>query len=517
MVDDYARALGDDALANTHAIEVKVEDPRAVEEVFDAISYSKGASIIHMLHNYLGAETFQDGLHLYLTRHQYGNAVTADLWSALGEASGVPVAEMMSGWTNQPGYPILEFKDGQVRQQRFYASPREAAKAQRRQERTGQAPQLWRVPLTILTAGGETIRLVLTDEVTELPESVTAAAWFKPNAGQAGFYRTLYTAEMIESLTEPLVQEALVEDDRFGVVSDQFAATKAGLASSATALELLGAMRQEPDYIVWDELTTGLISLLAVTEDEQLRRQLEQFGHWFVEPAVQRLGWSPRPIDSSLDALMRPMALQLAVRFEDRATVAEAKRRFATYLETGELDPDLRGVVFFAIARNGSATDFDILQDLYRKELIPQVRLDLLRVLSHFRQPELVQRSLNYALSDEVRAQDTVYPIAYGLLGRDSRELAWKFVQDHWATLLERYGDGGHTLSRFPLYAGMGLADRRKAREIKKFFAANPHPSITRSVKQAVESVTLKADWSQRDHDAVAHFLDGWEDTSQAA
>jgi puromycin-sensitive aminopeptidase len=114
-----------DALANTHPIEVEVNDPRELDEIFDAISYAKGASIIHMLFHYLNEDTFRDGLRIYLKRHAYGNTTTADLWAALTEASKQPVATVVGTWTSQSGFPLVEIKNERVSQSRFFASPHE--------------------------------------------------------------------------------------------------------------------------------------------------------------------------------------------------------------------------------------------------------------------------------------------------------------------------------------------------------------------------------------------------------
>ncbi len=104
---DTTRALSLDGLKNSHPIEQEVKDPAEVSQLFDAISYSKGASVIRMLEQFLGPEVFRKGLFQYLSAHQYGNARTADLWSALEEASGQPVTSIMNSWTNQMGYPVL--------------------------------------------------------------------------------------------------------------------------------------------------------------------------------------------------------------------------------------------------------------------------------------------------------------------------------------------------------------------------------------------------------------------------
>ncbi|XP_050419244.2 puromycin-sensitive aminopeptidase [Patella vulgata] len=106
--DNLIRALQLDSLHNSHPIEVKVGHPSEIDEIFDGISYSKGASIIRMLSDYLGAEDFRKGLNIYLSRHAYKNAETEDLWKALAESSGKPVKNVMDTWTKQMGYPVLE-------------------------------------------------------------------------------------------------------------------------------------------------------------------------------------------------------------------------------------------------------------------------------------------------------------------------------------------------------------------------------------------------------------------------
>ncbi|NXK70346.1 PSA aminopeptidase, partial [Sylvietta virens] len=104
---DYTRAQELDALDNSHPIEVSVGHPSEVDEIFDAISYSKGASVIRMLHDYIGDEDFRKGMNLYLTKFQQRNAATEDLWESLEKASGKPIAAVMNTWTKQMGFPLI--------------------------------------------------------------------------------------------------------------------------------------------------------------------------------------------------------------------------------------------------------------------------------------------------------------------------------------------------------------------------------------------------------------------------
>ena len=62
LYQDVGEGLRIDALRNSHPIEANVKDPGEIREIFDAISYNKGASILWMLEQYLGEDTFRDGL-----------------------------------------------------------------------------------------------------------------------------------------------------------------------------------------------------------------------------------------------------------------------------------------------------------------------------------------------------------------------------------------------------------------------------------------------------------------------
>ena len=74
---EFTKALELDGLRNSHPIEVEVKNPAEIDEIFDAISYSKGASVIRMLYGWLGEEDFKAGLKSYLTTYQYKNGKTS--------------------------------------------------------------------------------------------------------------------------------------------------------------------------------------------------------------------------------------------------------------------------------------------------------------------------------------------------------------------------------------------------------------------------------------------------------
>jgi aminopeptidase N len=275
-------------------------------------------------------------------------------------------------------------------------------------------------------------------------------------------------------------------------------------------LGLVAALRRESDYVVWGGVSSALGGLEAVVEDEPLRDQIDRFGHWLVEPNVERLGWQAGGGESSFDRLMRPMVLQQAVRFDNQPATAEARRRFDVYMDGGEMEPDLRAVALYAAARHGGAAEFDAILERYRQEQSPQVKMSLLAALGRFRQRPEIERFLALGLSPDVRPQDIFMVIAWGFRNREARDLTWAYVKDNWSTFVKRYSGGGHMLERFPTYAAWGFATHKMATEIDKFFREHPHPVLTRPTAQAVEAVGLKADWWERDRDEIKAFLQKW-------
>jgi puromycin-sensitive aminopeptidase len=505
---DVSYAMDLDGLASTHPIQVAVDDPRGLDEIFDAVSYAKGSSIINMLHHYLGAKDFQEGLSQYLKQHSYANSVTHDLWQALGKASKKPVDKVMSEWTSEPGYPLVSYEEGELRQRRFYSSPREAAKAKL------TASAVWPIPWGAQTDDKETKPLLVETHAADLPAEVIASNWFKPNPGQTGFYRSLYTEPMIKALSGPLMDGTLSATDRFGIVSDVVATTEAGLTDARVALELIAALREETNYTVWGGVSGGLGSIEATVEDEDLRDKLDAFGKWLVQPNVKRLGWTAREGETAFDTLMRPLVLQQAVRFDDDDVTREARKQFKAYLEGQPVDPDLRAVLLYAAARHGESDEFDAILERYRTEQSPQVKISLLSALGRFRKPRLIDRFLDLGLSEDVRPQDIYIVMAWSFRNRDGRDKAWAWMKDNWDEWIRRYGAGGHMLERFPLYAASGFATHEMAKEIGDFFDGHPHPATKRPTQQAVEAVELKADWYDRDKLKIATFLDKWT-TSQ--
>ncbi|QHS55642.1 M1 family metallopeptidase [Mucilaginibacter sp. 14171R-50] len=77
------------------------------EEVFDAVTYQKGGSILYMLRNYLGNAAFYKGLNIYLKTNAFKNGEAHQLRLAMEEASGRDLNWFFNQWYFGAGHPIL--------------------------------------------------------------------------------------------------------------------------------------------------------------------------------------------------------------------------------------------------------------------------------------------------------------------------------------------------------------------------------------------------------------------------
>jgi aminopeptidase N len=495
IVDEQAPALKLDALEHTHPIEAEVKHPDEIRTIFDAISYEKGASVLLMLHDYLGAEAFRDGLRLYLKRHAYSNTDTVDLWAAWEEASGQPVKAFMGKWTQQSGYPIVTARisadNPSLKQERFYLNP-----AAKKEQVTWPIPLLPSEPLNFTTL-----------EKAEQTITVEALSTnFVLNQGRTSFFRTVYDTKHLESLAKAVRAGTVKELDRVGLLADAFEAAKAGYGPTVDALKLLEAYGDEASTVVWDVIAGNLGSIRIVMDDDGLRAGLKPFVRRLSAQQLKRLGWEEKPEDNHFDRLLRPNVLGLASYGEEPAVVKEALRRFEAMKKPEDIHPDLRGVVYGTAARTGGKAEFEKMLKMHNASHSSEERVTLAGALTSFEQVPLIKQALALITTDTVRLQDAPYWIAYSFANRHARRLTWDWMVENWDWLIANLGTD-LSFFRLPNYAARGFSDEAFLGEFKEFFESHMSPAFDRPVKQAIETIQWQAAWRKRDLAAIKKYL----------
>ncbi len=511
---ELADAFSLDALKNTHPIEVEVGHPAEISEIFDRVSYSKGASVLRMLWKYLGEKDFQKGLQHYLKKHAYGNAETEDLWKALEEVSGKKVGKIMANWTSRPGHPVIRAQGlgsrVKLTQERFFSSPIS--------KRETKDKTIWSIPLN-----------------GQLMDKKTAShiGSGKLNVGEVSLVRIDYPHEYLKRLEEDVKGGKFSAPDRLGLIRDSFDLAQSGNSPTTLALELAKSYIKEEDYTVWNELTGKIAKLNSLLVYEDFYTNFQKYGQEIYKGIAQKMSWEKKKGEKHTDALLRGMVLNMLGGFGDKEIISKAftlfsnatsshperiegsqdlkSRDFSLIARNDKniIDPDLRGVVYNLVAENGGSKEWNTMLKMYKEEDNQQEKERLGRALGKFKSKTLLSKTLDFSISKYVRFQNTLGIIASVWHNPEGRYLAWEFVKKEWKLLKERYA-GGHYFTRVFQPAGE-FTKVSDALDLEKFVRKNPVPEAQRTVAQALERIYSNADWLKRDRKGIKKFLEKLE------
>jgi puromycin-sensitive aminopeptidase len=489
-----------------------VGHPSEVDEIFDDISYNKGASVIRMLHSYIGDEAFKKGMHHYLTKHQYKNTFTEDLWASLEDASQKPIGTMMSTWTKQTGFPVIKVtarQDGnnrilQLSQERFIADGS-----------VDSENSQWIVPISISTAQNPqkiATQVTMKNRSMEVViEGVKESDWVKVNPGTVGFYRVQYSPEMLGLFRDAIRNKTLPPLDRLGLLDDAFAMVQAGQTTTMAVLDLMLNYANEDNYTVWSALCTCLGRLSTLLSHTPSHAAFKKWGCTLMSEVTKRIGWDPAVDENHLNTLLRSLVLDRMGIYGDAGVISEATHRFLSHASgTTNISADLRGAVYRTVLSVGDEKTYDTMLRLYREADLHEEKDRISRALGSLRDPALLRRVLDFSMSEEVRSQDTVFVIISVAMNPSGREIAWQFFREKYQELITRY-NGGFLISRLVKYVTENYASEEKALEVQDFFAEHAVPGAERTIQQSIENIRLNANWLARDGSAIMKWISDHE------
>jgi len=505
LTSDTASAFSLDGLSNSHPIEQEVKNPAEIGQLFDAISYSKGGSTLRMLEAYIGAKDFQTGITEYLNTHAYNNAETSDLWDALGKSSGKPVAQVMNSWVKQTGFPVLsvEKSDTEITlsQKRFLYE-----NINYKDDFDDQSK--WYIPINIQTSDkGDIISELMDTNIKSIPLDSSNNSWIKINPDQTGFYRVKYDSKSIEQFHNLISSKTLPPRDRLGLQGDAYAIARAGYDSPVTFLSLATSYIEEDDASVLSDLASGLRGIEHLIDNSNFHDTYQDFCVSIFKNIGNKIGWNKKLNETHLDTLLRNVALSNLGHYEHPETIKEALQRFENYKkDTANVHPDIRSIVFNISAKNGNRDTYNAMWELEQSSSLQEEKVRLHGALSSFKNPDLLQETLQQSLGERIRTQDTIRLIVSVASSNVGRPLAWKFVKENWTEIDRRYGDGGFGLMRLVSLVS-GFKTQQELEDVEKFFTDNPTPAAGRTIKQALERVKLNLTWIDKYTSEIEKFL----------
>jgi aminopeptidase N len=496
---ETVHALDRDSLATVQRVRQPVSDPEEIRTLFDgAIVYAKGASLLRMLHEYIGAQNFRDGLRVYLDRHQYDNAQAADLWQALGEVSGKDIGQFMQPWISQAGHPVVkvEQQDNTVHltQERFFSNPKEKT----------DTTTLWPIPLL---SSGQLNTEVLEDRQTDLQATATNLPFFL-NQGHTGFYLTQYSHEQLQTLATAIQDGKLGVIDRLGLLSEAYDLAKAGRQSTASMLTLLAAYKQESVEPVWGAISSAVGALkLLINEDPAYKPLLQRFVVNLSQLQFQRLGWEAIQDEPYFDALLRPAIIGLMSYSEEPQIIEHALALSREAKQPEDIWGNIRGTIMVVAARNGTQADFNRVKEWYHTQTSAELRIQLAAGLSATRNTQNIQELLETLTTKAIKLQDLFYWFVYLIRNPTGRQLTWDWMVQNWTWIEEKFKSDMHYDS-FSTYAAGAFSTIEELAQYKTFFEPKlDNPALKRSILQGIESIESRLLWRERDLLSVQTFL----------
>ncbi len=484
---DEQDALNLDAQPTTRAIRAMAETPGEINELFDGIAYGKASDVLLTVENYLGPETFRKGVHAYLEAHLYSNATAEDFWNAQTRVSGKPVDKIMDSLITQQGEPILKFgapANGKVtvEQSRFFL---DSGRTQ------AGAWQQWTLPVCFKTGVDTQDCQILSPgtgaESYQSTLAIPASSLFFADARGAGYYRSAYAPKQSANIIAN-IESALTPTERISFTGDQWAQVHSGAASVGDYLDLVAHLSNDPNSDVVSNAVDGFITIyeqVAATPEE--RAGLARWIDRTFTPVYLKLG-PPSGQDDDNKRQLRAQLLYLIGSYGASPDVVEQARKITDqyFTDRASVDATLAEAALTVAARNGDAALFDKLQLAYENETDPEIQIGALRLLASFRDPQLVKRSLDFAVSSKVRNQDAAIQFVIALRDLETRDLAWDYVKANWdkvhAQLTESMGE--YLVSATGSFCSATARD-----DVSSFFATHKVAAADVELKHAIEHI----------------------------
>eukprot|EP00400_MALV-I_sp_L67-5_P000414 gene414-1080_t len=532
--DTQAYGMGLDCLKSSHPIQVPINNALEVEEVFDAISYCKGCSVIYMAQNVIGMKDFQQGLQDYMQKHQYSNTTTLDLWNAWGDASGKDIKGLMGSWTEQMGFPLLTIEsikpkgDGKatlhLKQQWFLADgsgPKE------------DPDKHWVIPIFVTVNGKKQPMHFFKGKTGGVDIEYASGDWVKVNSGHFVPLRCLYPADLLGQLEAAVKQRELGEIDRAGLLSDSYALVKSAQLPKVCELavpagkifpftpawtgrlgfrstcdmkiddlsRLIAACYGDQSYIVWDVIEPILVGLhkvfLGQAEDGNADTldAYERFCSKFATPTVNYVGWDVKQDDKHLDRFLRATMIRAMANFmsNDPEVIGEAKRRYEAWKadhKTPLLPEDYQHSVFGLVAKSGGADEFEDLIAVWKSADNDVLRKNVYRSIGACPTKELKEKAMDWAISGEVKLQDFFY--IFGSVGgsKGGNVIAWEYFRDHFDEINKMVANcGAGMMDACINCCCKGFNSQKKHDEVKAFLEPKDLPQQQRTIAQALEAI----------------------------
>lgn len=525
VLNDVYSVMAVDALASSHPLSTpaqEVSTPAQISEMFDSISYSKGASVLRMLSNFLTEDLFKKGLASYLHTFAYQSTTYLDLWEHLQKAVDnqtsislpTTVSAIMDRWILQMGFPLItvDTKTGSISQQHFLLDPDSNV------TRPSDFNYLWIVPISSIRNGVEQDSYWLEDtrETQSDLFKTTADEWVLLNLNVTGYYQVNYDEDNWRKIQTQLQTNlsAIPVINRAQVIHDAFDLASAHIVSVTLALNNTLFLIKETEYMPWQAALSSLSKFKLMFDRSEVYGPMQNYLRKQVTPLFQYFKnvtktWTQRP-ENLMDQYNEINAISTACSSglpECEELVSSLFSQWMNNTDNNPIHPNLRSTVYCNAIAQGGEDEWNFAWEQFRKATLVNEADKLRTALACSRQVWILNRYLSYTLNpDFIRKQDatsTIISIANNVIGQS---LAWDFIQSNWKKLFQDYGGGSFSFSNLIQGVTRRFSTEFELQQLEQFQENNKDVgfgSATRAMEQALEKTKANIKWVKENKEVV--------------
>ena len=495
-------AIGLDGYVTTHPVIQKISTVEQTSQAFDTITYQKGEAVITMLEAFAGEDVWRSGLRAYMKKHAYGNTRTDDLWNAVEAAGARGVVRIAHDFTRQPGVPLIKVDAAKCVNGMTQLKLSQSEFSRDRKAETSAKPQRWNVPVIARILGQAPATSVVSGGAGTM--TLPGCGTVLVNAGQSGYYRVLYSADMMAALKEAFPKLAAI--DQLGLLNDSQGLAYAAYQPLGTALALVDAVPAAASQRVTEDNVSTFSYLYGLYDKDPARQaKLAKLASERFGPTLDKLGMKQAVTDSTLDANLRSALISTLGYMGDPKVVAESRRLFdALDSDPAALDGPLRTTWLGVVAQNADQAAWNKMRKLGQNAESHLVKSSMYRLLGSTRNVYLANQTLALALTKEPGS--TLSAAMIGAVAQEYPDLTVDFALAN-RKAVEALVDVSST-SEFIPGLGNGSADPAMVGKLNAYAAAHLKPESRKPVEQAIVAIQTRITSQPRIRSEVNDWLD---------
>ncbi|XP_076589916.1 alanyl (membrane) aminopeptidase-like b [Chaetodon auriga] len=510
VMSDLHTAFEEDVLASSHPLippQENIQTTFEIIQLFDAITYSKGAIVLRMLAATVGERIFHKGIKMYLSDFSYKNTDQNDLWQyiqkAVDESNGLTkVAMMMETWTNQTGYPVITINttNGEICQKHFLFND------------SSESGLWWYVPIRVMSNTSQSSFLLMTSGTEKKNELISKSGeWILANINCTGYYRVNYDPENWQRLLTQLETNPhrIPLMNRGQLIDDAFNFARAKLVDVTLALNSTRFLRRETAFIPWESADRNLEYFILMFDRSEvygpmqvyLREQVKGLYNFFRNYTHN----SEVPEDHSLQH-GQIIAIEVACSNGLPECLAMASKMFTNWMNnsTNNIHPNLRSVIYCQAVAAGGKREWDFIWNKFQSSSDTSEKDQLREALSCTKKIWLLNRYLQYTLNPKkIRLMDAVSTINYIAKNVVGQALAWNFIRANW-----KYIRRGDTLSMLIEGVTSRFSTQFELEELKRFAKDHDLGVATMAVNQAIQQTQVNIQWVSEHKDIILEWFE---------